>query len=546
MDSHKQLETPAVDPGSLTRAPGGEAQSSARLGILWNGAAITFLLCTAIMVLAVPVFPSQDGPVHLYYVDLVRSLLTHSGPYTQHFEIKALLTPYLLEYYSLLVFEMAFSSEVSEKLLVCCYILAFGLGFRYLVQSVAEWRNPWTLAGIPFCMNMLVYMGFLNYCIGVALALFLSGFWIRCQGRFRLGRITAVLACFILMLLTHPVPVAVFLLFAGLHFVADLVRADAAGSGLCPLSLRARWRPLAMITFMAGTATVWVGMFVNYSQLGSSMVSPVAELGWIRAVTTKLELRDVAPFTSPSYRIGLVFLVAATGLSLLVSVWKHRGHACSVAAAMIATSAICFALSCIAPGSINGSFLFPQRFGIFWVMFLIAAAAALRPPRLWRLVVGLIAVCATSAVLLLQWANVSRIALEMRPVLDAPPVKAGSVGLIIANKPSPRGDLAFDPFLWGGVHYFRRSGAILANAPWMDSPIIMIRPADPDRWSYSEPYLAGQALLSALSEKGAAPEISLVVRDGTFGALDEAVLSGIGWSPLARSGGFFGIYARHP
>ena len=68
---------------------------------------------------------------------------------------------------------------MSEKLLVCCYIFAFGLGFKYLVDSVAERHSPWTLAGAPFCMNLLVYMGFMNYCFGVAQVLFLSGLWIR-------------------------------------------------------------------------------------------------------------------------------------------------------------------------------------------------------------------------------------------------------------------------------------------------------------------------------------------------------------------------------
>ena len=190
--------------------PGGQARLSARQGILWDAAANALLVCTAVVVLAAPVFPSQDGPVHLYYVDILRNLLTHSGAYAQHFEIKALLTPYALEYYSLLMFEMVFSPAVSEKLLVCCYIVAFGHGFKYLVESVVERSSPWTLAGIPFCMSQLVYMGFLNYCIGVALALFLSGFWIRYWERLHPGRVAALLACFILMLLTHPVPVAVF------------------------------------------------------------------------------------------------------------------------------------------------------------------------------------------------------------------------------------------------------------------------------------------------------------------------------------------------
>lgn len=519
---------------------------SARQGILWDVAANALLACTAMVVLAAPVFPSQDGPVHLYYVDILRSLLTHSGPYAQHFEIKALLTPYALEYYSLLAFETVFSPALSEKLLVCCYIFAFGHGFKYLVESVVERSSPWTLAGIPFCMGKLVYMGFLNYCIGVALTLFLAGFWIRYWERLRPGRVTALLACFLLMLLTHPVPVAVFLLFTGVHFVVDLARETAAGSEPWASSLRARRRPLAMIALMGGTAAAWLGRFVNQSQHARSAPSYVADVGWIHAVNGLLGLGHVVPFTSLSYRVGLIFLLGMTGLALLVSVWKHGGRASSAATAMIGTSAICFTLFFIVPGSINGSWLFPHRFPIFWILFLIAAAAALRPPRLCTLAAGVIALCATSTVVLLQWVNVSRITPAMRPVLDAPPAKAGSVGLIIGEEASDPEGLAFDPFLWGGAHYFRRSRAILANAPWMDLPIIMIRPAHPDRWSDLQPYPAGQSLLVASSGGGAVPELSFVVRGGPSGALTDAVISGLGWSPLTRPGGLLRIYSRHP
>ena len=535
-----------MDAGSVSRGLGSEALWSARQGILWDVAAIALLVCTAIVVLVVRVFPSECGPMHLYYADILRGLLTHSGPYTGHFEIKAFLTPYALEYYSLLVLEMAFSPEMSEKLLVCCYIFAFGLGFKYLVESVAERHNPWTLAGIPFCMNLLVYMGFLNYCFGVAQVLFLSGLWIRCRERFGPGRVTALLACFILTLLTHPVPVAVFLLFAGLHFVADLLSAAAAGSWLWVPSLRARWRPLAMIVFMAGTASIWVGMFVDHSQHRPSQPSTVAQLGWIRAVAGALRLGHVVPFRSPSYRIGLLFLVATAGLALLLTFWKRGGRACSAAIAMIATSAICFAMLCLAPDSINGSSYFPDRFAIFWVMFLIAAAAALRPPRSWSLAAGVIALCATSVVLPFQWVNASRIASELGPVLEAPPAKAGSVGLLIGAKHVREGDLWFAPLFWSGAHYFRRSGAILANAPWMEQTHIMIRPAHPDRWSSLGPYPAGLSLAIALREGGAVPGLSFIVREGPSSSVSEAVVSGLGWRPLTRDGGDLGIYARQP
>src|SRR5271165_6337573 len=82
--------------------------SSDRSDLWWDVAVLVLLGCTAAVVLAVPVFPTQDGPIHLYYTDILRSLLTHTGSYPQYFAIKSVLTPYALEYYVLLVLETAF------------------------------------------------------------------------------------------------------------------------------------------------------------------------------------------------------------------------------------------------------------------------------------------------------------------------------------------------------------------------------------------------------------------------------------------------------
>ena len=514
--------------------------SEPRLAVLWGWAANAFLVCTAMVVLTAPVFPSQDGPVHLYYVDVIRSLLTHSGPYAGYFEIKGLLTPYSLEYFALLVLEMAFPPALSEKLLVCCYIFAFIQGFRYLVESVTERRSPWTLAGIPFCMNSLVYMGFMNYSIGVAMSLFLSGFWIRYWRRLRLGHTAVLLSCLYLMLITHPVPVAVFLLFVGIHFVADLARALAAGSESVAESFHARRGPLAIIVCMAGIAAGWLSLFVARSQ--SAFVSVSApQVDWANRAAAELQLSSIVPFTPLTYRAGLLCLLAIAGLALLVSFWKYRGRASSAAIAMMATGAVCFALYCVVPFFINGSAFFPERFPVFFVMFAIAAAAASRPPRICSLAIGGFALYATSAVVLLQWANVSTITRQMRVVLDAPPAQDGSVGLVIAESQRPPKGLAFDPFLWAGAHYFRKSRAILANAPWLDLPIILIRPTHPDRWSGLTPWDASRLLSDAWCAGDAVPSLSFVVRQGASRRVTDATLSDLGWSPDPRNGAALGI-----
>ena len=523
-----------------------EAPSNLRRSILWDAAAIALLACTALMVLCVPVFPTQDGPIHLYYVDVLRGLLTHSGPYPQHFEIKTFLTPYALEYYSLLALETVFSATMSEKLLVCCYIFAFGLGFRYLVESVAERRNPWTLAGIPFCMNSLVYLGFLNYSMGVALALFLAGFWIRYSVCLTRGRVLRLLAGFLLMLFTHPVPTAVFLLFIGLHFMADVVSTGRPGLRLWLLSLRARRRPLALLASMGVAALVWVGMFTDPSAVSLGVPSVQGTYGWIGVASIELQFWPLVPLNSRIYRGILVVLLAIIVLALSKAAWKRRGGVSSTAVALILTSSICFLLYGIVPPEINGSWFFAQRFPVFWILFLIAAVAAIRPPRAWGIAGGAAAGCVTIAVLWLQWSAISTVAGELRPVLETPPEKAGAVGLIIDAPTGALDTLTFDPFMWSGAHYFRRSQAILANAPWMDLRIIMIQQKHADRWSGANPDLAAQLLMDPTTDAVTAPPPGIVVEAGHSSTATATFMSGRGCSLLPGGNIAFRIYRCHP
>ena len=493
---------------------------------LWTWALLGLLACTASIPLAATVFPTQDGPVHLYYADVLRGVLTHSAPYAQHFEIKSLLTPYALEYYSLLALETVFSPEWSEKVLVACYIFAFGMGFRYLVESVAERGSPWILAGVPFCMHMLVYMGFLNYSLAVTELLFLCGGWIRYSGSLTRGRAAGLLGGLILMLLTHPVPVAVFLLFIGVYFVSE--------------GRRARRSSLVLTVAMGAIALLWVARFAG-GQRDAFDQNHVSTWGWFNAVATELQLYPVAPFRKLLYRAGpIVSMVFASIAS--VAGWRRGKNAAALA--LLATSGICFLLYCLVPERVSGGYYFAERFPILWILFLLAGASALRMPRGWSLAAGAIAATVAGAVLLQQWANVSEIASRIARAQDVPPAVAGSVGLIVGSRrPMPDG-LAFNPYLWSGVPYFRRSRAILGNEPWMDEPVMMLRPAHPDRWSYRDPDSARQALEAATAEAPPIQSPDFVVQAGQIDWELDGILKSWGWSDSEPAGPAIRVYRR--
>jgi hypothetical protein len=449
--------------------------------VWWDVAGIALLAATATVLLAAPAFPSQDGPVHLYYIDILRGLLTHTGPYPASFQLKTLLTPYALQYYSMLALETVLPPLVSEKVLLCGYIFAFGLGFRYLVEAVSEERhNPWSLVGIPFCMNMLVYLGFVNYCFGVALTLWLAGLWIRGARGWTRGRVAALLAVFLLLLLAHPIPVAVFLLFAGLHYAVEAKQWLERGQ-------KVQWLPAALLVAMAVMGAGWIGMFVGGADNGPALPSHLSQFGIGAVLMGLIAQRAVSPIRWIWYWSALGLLAAVAAMVLVQSPWKKDGRWRPAAIALAGTGAICFALYAVVPPQINDTWYFAERFPIFGVLFMIAGAAALVPRWEWSRLAGGLAVLVTLGVVGAQWVTVRRIAGEMRPAMEAPVAKAGAVGLVIGPFKGYPAGLAFDPYMWAGVHYFRRSKAILANTPWMDQTHILLGPVHEDRWSYLDP-----------------------------------------------------------
>lgn len=460
--------------------------------------ALFILAATAAIPLAAPVFPTQDGPVHLYYVDVLRGVLTHSAPYAQHFRIKTFLTPYALEYYSLLGLELFFSPVFSEKMLILAYILGFGLGFRYLVESVAERGTPWILTGIPFCLNMLVYMGFLNYCMALALLLFACGFWIRYAERITTRRGAIMIGFLILMLLTHPVPAAVFLGFAALFLLARRSNRNA--------------RPIVLLAAMGILALAWVAPFLHPTLSGERNRNYLATMGWFDTIATELQLYHVSPFRSLLYRAGPILLVALAAAAVAAGLRRRHRGVSSGAKALLAASAACFAAYCLVPQRMNGSFYFAERFPILWVLFLLAGAAAIPLPRGWTLAAGGLAIATTLGLLVQQHVKVEEIASRMALAGRIPLAQPGDVGLIVASSRETPPGLQFNPYMWSAVHYFRRSRAILANDPWMDMPQIMLRPMQPNRWSYLDPDDAAAPFLRSAAGGISWRDLDFVVR----------------------------------
>jgi len=198
---------------------------------------------------------------------------------------------------------------------------------------------------------------------------------------------------------------------------------------------------------------------------------------------------------------------------------------------------------CVVPERMSGGYYFAERFPILWILFLLAGASACRLPRGWSTAAGALAATVTVFALAMQWANVSEIGARIALANDTGRATAGSVGVIVGLRRGMPDGLAFNPYLWCGAHYFRRSRAILANEPWMDESVMMLRPARPDRWSYRDPDAARQELEHAKAD-GTSQGPDFVVQAGQVdGALDR-VVKDLGWSDSGPANRWIRVYER--
>jgi hypothetical protein len=293
----------------------GSAKCSRYASFAWSLTPHLFAAFTVLMILSLPIFPSQDGPVHLYYVDVLRNLLAHTGPYAQYFEIKSYINPYMFEYYTLLGLEQVFSPIMSEKLLICAYVLRFILSFRYLLGSVTEHPTPWALGGALFCLNFYVQMSFLNYAFGTALVLLLAGCWLRWMNHLTAWRIVALSGGFTLLVFTHPLPPAVFLCFAALNLIVSFVlERNREPRSSRKETLRNLWRPLVAVVLMGAVAGAWILHFSD-----SRPVPPTAKvqktLGLFSRVLLELSFARIMPI-----HLGVLQLVLICP-TFLIMVW---------------------------------------------------------------------------------------------------------------------------------------------------------------------------------------------------------------------------------
>jgi len=429
-------------------------------------------------VLSLPVFPSQDGPAHLYFADVLAQLLGHRPVFSQQYEITHLVPPYALQNYSLALLLRWLPPPLAEEVMVCVCVLLGGYGFRCFANRLGPAGDLMALLALPFLLNVYLFLGFYNYCMAVGLAFWAMGTWLR-RGTFPWRRRVLFLLLVLLTMLAHPVPVLIVLAFCG----ATLVLA-ALG--------RKRWEhapELGATGFadvltlgVAGASLIYISRFVDRSTISplGGMLAALrhGDLAWARLFLF-LRMFIVSPVTSPAYRYFLLALL----LLILAAAWWRNGKEFvrryfTAAQLSLGGGLLLAVLLPLLPSVVNGSgFLFADRLTIVSVLLMIAAGARVDLGSRSRIAGAAGAACGVAALVALE--------IVLGPVarflaLPAHPAAAPGEGTWIVNAMNLPAGLMFNPCTTAGARILQQEQrAWLNNPPWLGLSITMLRAKGP-------------------------------------------------------------------
>ena len=448
-------------------------------------AIILIVVAYVAWLLSMPAWPSQDGPVHLYYTRVLGALMSHSNSaYVRYFAIKHVLPPYALYYYGLLALSTIFRPLLADRLIVCVYVISFVFGFRYLARALGPSADTATLLATALILNWPLGMGFVNFCLSLSFAFWAIGLWMRFADRVHgaegidLRRRVEFVLLAIVIMLTHPVPLSLVVIVCLVLLTIDRFRKE---------------RPAAfgrdVVTLAVASLTlVYVKLFATshpLEQIEPTQGSFLVELA-NRVLRYAREDGVVLVFghslTVYVYRVGIgVLLILPIVLGIRQRLRNRAARLWTKADTMLVLGLLLLVLLPLIPPQINGLFYFADRMPLLvWITLLSAASGVVALAAQRQSVRALVIAFAilTNAALLFASETILRpIARSIAAVESTPVTLSGQLGFIMEDPRPPASVVngpSWNPYYWASIHVLRHNDAILANAPWMNETILPV------------------------------------------------------------------------
>ncbi len=169
------------------------------------------------------VFPTLDGPHHLYNSNLILGILQGNTMVESYYQLNNVPVSNLMGHALLAFFNSFLPSTTALNLLVFIYIAGMAFSFRYLMVTITGRFSPVNYAVFPFIMNISLILGLFNFCLGIILLFVLMGYWFKVHRSLTLKQLIFMTALLILMAFTHMLTFVFFELTVIVFLVYDII-----------------------------------------------------------------------------------------------------------------------------------------------------------------------------------------------------------------------------------------------------------------------------------------------------------------------------------
>ncbi len=428
-------------------------------------------LCSlVVLILALPVFPSGDGSVHLYYSHVVGKLLSAPGSYGHEYQLRRIAGPYSLQYIFQGSMERVVGANMAEKLFVVTILLNLGLGFRFLARQLggnSSIASMWALSLLP---TWTLATGFMNYSLAIGFAVWALGCWQSLKNGTSVAKAAWFSVLAIALVFSHPLPLLLLICMISMDLISIVVNR----------LLNNKAFPEQIILLMVNYLVSCVAFGVPISISDKSRVAGEAKnlgfhfgvlIHFLQANTVTIIGKDHSSLTiyHNLFRILLGTLLFIT-VARLLGYWRSaeffETNNLAISAVLLIAVTLCL------PISLNGGYYVPERmWGLLWLI-LLAATAKWKVSEKWRSLLSM-----ASILFFLFTLGEAAVALyrSSRTVqsIDAVVLPSDALGIYLAADSTnqyPNG-LSWGVYGWSGARAFEHSEAILLNSPWLDITI---------------------------------------------------------------------------
>jgi hypothetical protein len=426
------------------------------------------VLACCVWILWLPVFPSEDGPVHVYYATVMTKLLSGvHDPLSQAFRIRHLLPPYSLYYYMLIALLTFFPAVLVEQIAVCITVVMMATGFHRMCTAAGSNGRGTVFLILPLLLNWPLFMGFHNYCLSIGLCFWAAGTWF---GR-RRHRRAVFLLLVVLIVLTHPVPLLPLAALCGIDLAGRWALRPALQQERA--TYMTEWRRDLATLACACASMSYVLLFTETNKVRENLLVHIHPFVSVMHYATLygLGLFARASVATLVYT-GLLFAVLFVGLFLAVRGFRRRerGSGWRPTDALFFAAVALLVLLPFLPDTMNGGFYFNNRLLILVWCGAIAAASGggVFAPRL-RILLPALGCGALAYTLILAQVRIAPEARSAAEAERAPIVRSGENAILLpATDYEADPELRFRPLEWSAVRYFRRAGDVMLDAPFLD------------------------------------------------------------------------------